>query len=467
MKSIMLVCLNYYDDVFSHSKVKGAVSRGVTPLGLLCVAAPLVNSGHAVKIVDLNLANSPDDFLRSEINAFRPDIIGITATTPLIYKAYRIASLAKSADKRILVVVGGPHASALPEEVLSESEIDCAVTGEGDFSLTALADSGPHEGVPNIYFKKGDKIVASDAQDRYVEDLDSLPFPAYHLLEIEKYRQPRIASRKAPMGYFETSRGCYGRCIFCDKNIHGRRVRMKSPDKVVSEMERMIKLGFREIQIIDDIFTADIKRAHDICEGILKKGLKFDWYPRGGIRVDRADRELFALMKKAGCYRIPFGIESGSQRILDIIDKRVTLGQAEEAVKFAKEAGMETEAYFMIGNPTETEEDIKKSIDFAIKLDTDYAKFAVTIPFPGTALFDRMSERKQIKSRQWDRYNFAVSPKELYEHDVLSWDIIDKYYDISHREFYFRPLYIGKIFRKMVADGTVFEHVGAFLKTRW
>lgn len=467
MAKIILINPNYYDDIFSKSKVRAAISRGTMPLGLACVAAPLIQAGHEVKLVNLNISDNPDEHLTGIIKEFNPDFAGITSTTALIKKAYDIAASIKKINNNIMVVAGGPHPSALPEDVLLESQIDCVIKGEGDFIFRDIVDKGLSPSIPNIYYKKDREVIKAYIQNDSIKNLDLLLFPAYELFDIKNYYQPRISSKKQPLGYLETSRGCYSRCTFCNKNIHGYKVRMKSTPRVVDEMQRMLKLGFREIHIIDDIFTADMNRAYAICEEIIRRGLNFPWYPRGGIRVDRVNLELLKIMKKAGCYRIPFGIESGSQRILDVIQKRITLEQAENAVKLSKEAGLDIECYFMIGHQTETEDDIKKSIDFAIKLNPDYAKFAITIPLPGTQMFDEMTARGQIKTKDWSKYNFSISPKELYEHDTLSWEIIDKYYNISHRKFYLRPSYLTRMFAKTVRERTFFAHLKGFIKTRW
>jgi len=467
MAKIILINPDYYEDIFSQSKARSAISRGTTPLGLACIAASLLKDGHKVRVLDLNLADNPDDLFLAAVRNDKPDFVGITATTPLIKKAYHLASVVKQVSRDIPVIVGGPHASALPEDVLKESGIDCVVKGEGDFTFSLVADKGFCRSVPNIFYKDREEIKSSEIQNEAIRDLDQLPFPAYELFDIKRYYQPRISSRKAPLGYLETSRGCYGRCIFCNKNIHGYKMRLKSVSRVVDEMERMLGLGFREIQIIDDLFTADMNRAYAICEEIIRRGLKFPWYPRGGIRVDRVNPGLLKIMKRAGCYRIPFGIESGSQRIIDNIGKRISLAQAEEAVEMTKQAGLETECYFMLGLPGESEDDLKKTIEFSIRLNPDYAKFAITIPLPGTKMFDDMSSRGQIKTRDWDKYNFAISPKELYDHDTLSWETIENCYNVSHRRFYFRPAYILKMASKSIRNGTLFAHIKGFLKTRW
>lgn len=467
MANIMLINPDYYEAIFSKSKVRSAISPGTPSLGLACIAAPLLEKKHNVKILNLNLVEKPDEYLQETVREFKPDLVGLTSTTPLIKRVYRLAELIKKIDSAIGIVVGGPHPSALPKDVLAESRIDCAVTGEGDFIFRSIVENGISAATPNIAYKKDGKVIVSEKQDDFIGDLDTLPFPAYELFDIKKYRQPLISSRTAPVGYLETSRGCYGRCIFCNKNIHGHRMRMKSPDRVIEEIKRMLSLGFKEIHIIDDIFTANMKRAYEICDKIIKNKLNFPWYPRGGIRVDRVSPELLRIMKKAGCYRIPFGVESGSQRLIDVVKKDISLEEAERAVAMAKKEGLETECYFMLGLPTETEDDIKKTIDFSIKLDPDYAKFAITIPLPGTKMFEEMQARGQIKTRDWDKYNFAISPKELYDHDTLSWETIEKYYNISHRKFYFRPAYLFRMVTKTIANGTLLAHIKAFLKTRW
>lgn len=467
MSKVLLINPDYYDDVFAQAKVRAAISRGIMPLGLLCVAAPLLQDKHDVRLLNLNLQYQQDDYLHKVIAEFAPDIVGITSTTPLIKKAYALADIVKRHNPSTLVVAGGPHPSALPEEVLRESRIDCVVVGEGEYAINRILADGLSTSIPNLYFKRDGQIVKSDSLGCTTLTLDVLPYPAYDLLDVGKYRQPGISSRRNPVAYMETSRGCYGRCIYCNKNIHGFKVRQKSAGRVVDEMERILKLGFREIQIIDDIFTANKKRAHTICEAILARGLKFPWYPRGGLRVDTVDVELLKIMKKAGCYRVPFGIESGSQRILEVIDKKITLEQAEKAVRAAKDAGLETECYFMIGLPTETEDDIKKSIDFAIRLNPDYCKFALTIPLPGTPMFDQMEQKGQIKTKEWEKFVFSTNPAELYTHDTLPSATMDRYLELSHRKFYWRLSYVVKAILRTIRNGTFVEHVKATFKTRW
>ena len=467
MPNIILINPNYYEDIYSQSKSGAAIGRAITPLGLVTLAGSVIKNNHKVKILDFNLINNNNIDLKKEINSFRPDFIGITSTTPLIKNVYKLTEEIKKISNSIQVIAGGPHPTAMPEDILKESRIDCVVFGEGDNILPLILKDGINDNIPNLYYKKDNIIYKSNIQNEHIKDLDIFPFPAYELLEINKYVQPRVFSRNSPVGSIETSRGCYAACIFCNKNIHGYKVRMKSPKRVVDEMEYILQIGFREIHIIDDIFTANVDRVYEICEEILRRNLKFSWYPRGGIRVDTVNLKLLKIMRKAGCYRIPFGIESGSKRILEIIRKKITKEQAIEAVKYAKKAGMIVETYFMIGLPGETEEDINESINFAIQLNTDYAKFAITTPLPGTPMFDSMMENGQIKTKDWDKYNFAYPAKEIYSHDTLSWDILEKYYSLSHKKFYFRINYILKSLLKSIMNGNLISLINTYFKTKW
>ncbi len=172
-------------------------------------------------------------------------------------------------------------------------------------------------------------------------------------------------------------------------------------------------------------------------------------------------------MKRAGCYRIPFGIESGSPAVLKRIQKGITIEQARKAVRMAREAGLETESYFMIGLPGETEEDLKLSTQAAIDIDADYAKFAITVPLPGTQMFTQMEANGQILTRDWTKYNFSTNPRELYNHDNLSWEAIGTYETKMYRAFYFRPSYVLRTLLRTIRNGTLFAHIKAFFSTRW
>lgn len=463
----LLINPAYYLSIYTNSKIKAGLGQATPTLSFACIAAPLLEKQFPVKFIDLNIASDPSALLQETVSLYKPDIVGISATTATFYLAYEIAAQVKAISPATIVVLGGPHASALPEEVLSHKEIDCVVVGEGDFSLLQIAKEGLHDLIPNVIFRSNEKIVYSRELNFSIKNLDDLPFPAYELFNIPQYTQPKLNSRKSPVGHMETSRGCYAKCVYCNKNVHGFKFRTKTSKRVVDEMEHMLKLGFREIHIYDDVFTADMSRVHRICDEIINRKLVFPWFPRGGIRVDCVDESLLRKMKAAGCYRLPFGVESGSQRILDVIKKNITVEQVIEAVRLAKKIGLETECYFMIGLPSETVEDINKSIALAIKLNPDYCKFAKTIPLPGTPMFDQMEKEGRIKTRDWRYYNYSSQICKLYDHDTLTSEDIEKYHNLAHLKFYFRPKYVFLMIIKTIRKRTFWAHVSSFIKTNW
>jgi len=264
----------------------------------------------------------------------------------------------------------------------------------------------------------------------------------------------------------ETSRGCVFGCTYCNKTVFGRTFRAKSAPRVLDEMEYMLEQGFAEIHIMDDGFTTDLKRAKAICDLIVERGLQFPWALHNGIRVDRVDQEFLEKARKAGCYVVTFGIETGDPEILKRIQKGTTLDQARQAIQWAKEAGLETLTYFMIGLPGETEESMKRTIDFALELDATYSKVSILLPLPGTPLFQEFQEKGYLKSKEWAFYN-QHDPSQVYEHPNLSWDKILHYYNLFYRRYYLRPSFICRRLKKNAFSLDLFYDAIDFLRTRW
>jgi len=428
IKNILLINPTSDSNIYFNSKFRLKSNNYVMPLGLCCVAAPLIEVGHKVEICDLNLLGFGalwQDYLFN----MEPDYIGITSTTSTIYTVYYdligyIKGFIKGKKLKTEIILGGSHATACPEETAEHSDWVC--WGEGDNYILSHINMQKSSCSPT--------------------NLDNLPFPAYHLLDAKKYTHSLLLARKSPVGLIETSRGCHGRCTFCVKGKDNK-MRFKSTNRVVDEMETLLSLGYREIHIIDDNFTADTDRVYGICDEIRARKLKFSWYPRNGIRVDRVSHDILKAMKDVGCYRIPFGVESGSQRVLDRVGKRITLKQVENAVWLAKKAGMETQAYFMIGLPGETKDDLDATCAFAKKLSPDLAKFSIMIPLPGTQVFKSYDKRGLIKSKDWSKYHFGGNLSEVYDHDTLDWDTIRRYSKKCYLEFYLNVRRIGSAFR--------------------
>jgi radical SAM superfamily enzyme YgiQ (UPF0313 family) len=466
MSKILFVNPPYYQLVYGNAKQKAGVSAGYVPIGLSSLAAYARLEGHQVAICDLNISEQPDEELREQLTDFQPDVVAVTAVTSTIMAAARVAEASRQTRPEAKIIVGGPHPTAMPRETLEMGCFDALCVGEGEYVLCQWLAAMNAEVAGLWHYENGTAIPPGEANPG-IADLDALPFPAYDLLNVPRYNFADVNCRKNPTGLMETSRGCYGNCVYCNKLVHGHKLRFKSAQRVVDEMEYLLDLGFNEIGLMDDCFTADMNRVMEICQEIIKRGLKFPWTPAGGLRVDRVKPEMFKLMKKAGCYRTPFGVETGSARILERIDKRITHEQALEAVRTAKAAGLETFGFFMLGLPGETEEDLKKTIDFAIKLNPHYVKFPFTMPLPGTRLYDELEAAGRIKSHDWEKYVFATPAREIYDHQTLSWDVLEKYEKMAYRKFYLRLSYMFMMFFHTLRDGTFFHHVKALFKTSW
>jgi len=436
-------------------------------LTLSVLASSLIKNNFQVKLLDMNLIEGFSDAdLINLLKQFSPQYIGITFTTPLFNNMVQICKLVKNFNENIVLIGGGSHASSLPEETLRDSLLDIIVAGEGDFILPRIVSGEDIQDIPNIFYRKDSKIFKNPGTN-FIDDLDSLPLPAWELFNITKIKTTDLLSIRNPVGSMETSRGCPFNCMYCNKSVFGRTFRVKSPQRVVDEMEYMLRIGFKEIHIIDDGFSTDIERAKEICELIIKKKINFPWSPIGGLRVDKAPKDLLRLMYQAGCYRIYYGIETGNQRILNNILKGITLTQIKQAVKDAKEVGLEVFGFFMMGLPGEIERNLQETIRFAKELDLDMAKSTITTPLPGTPLFKKWEEEGFIISRDWSNLNLYSSSRKLFIHPTLPWEVIEKYIIKFYRDFYFNPRFILKRIIYSLKKKRLFSDFKYFLKTRW
>lgn len=452
-----------FESIYKKAEVKGAVPQSAQ-LTFAVLAAPLLEKGHSVKIFDFNFSGNNLEKLIEMIKKEKPDVVGMTCPTPLFHIIREICDVIKRIDSKIMIVAGGPHVSSIPKEALKQSLIDIAVVGEGDFTLQEIFTKKIEE-VSGIGYKKNNEIICNPRKN-YIQNLDLLPLPAWNLYDLSRYKSPKILCKENPLGFMETSRGCVFNCSYCNKSIFGQNFRYKSPERVITEIKYMLKVGFKEIYIVDDGFTTSIERAKKICRMIIEQGIKFHWQLTNGIRVDRVDKELFFLLKKAGCYRVAFGIESGNEDVLKDFGKKTNLNQVRNAVKWAKEAGIETWGYFILGLPADTEKTMKQTIDFAKSLGLTLAKFSICTPYPGTALFYEYEKKGLIKSKNWADYN-VYEPHELYNHPNLSWDIIYKYYKKAYRTFYMRSGFIFKRIMYSLKNKTLLEDAKSFLNLKW
>jgi len=403
-------------------------------LGLAYIAAVLEKEGHEVYYLDCSAEHytigDTEKILKNYQNL---DFIGLTATTPLINNALAIADIAKKNFPQAKIILGGIHPSVMPEEVIVNKAVNFLLIDEGEETMKELVNGEKQEKILGLCYKDNGQIIKNPLRP-LIQDLDTIPFPAYHLLPMDKY-YPAIGSYKClPAMVLLATRGCPGRCTFCYRTFRGL-VRKRSARNIIEEIKFLQKnYGIKEFAFYDDTFTLFKNLVKEFCSIIIEEKIDITW--SCFTRVDYINEELLGLMKQAGCHLILFGVESADEQILQNINKKISLEQVQEVVKLARKMGVETRASFMFGNQGETEETIKKTIDFAIKLDPDEAQFNITTPYPGTELFNWAKEKNYIKSFNWNDYSYSNVVLEL---PGLSREKLHYYYQLAHRKFYFRP----------------------------
>jgi len=374
-------------------------------LGICYIAAVLRKNGFSVRIIDLNAEQFSRRELMEEIRKAGPGLIGISSMTFTFLQALELARQIK-ANFSVPVVLGGNHVSIYPRETAGHGCVDLGVVGEGEETFLEVAnllkdkkieDSLPElEKIKGIVFKSAGKTVLT-APRPFLPDLDNLPFPAIDLLKAEKYYGCNL-----PVPYMTmiTARGCPYDCVFCSKYPWGQGVRYNSAARVVDEIERLVKgLGVKAIDFFDDTFIFQKKRVGEMAELIGQRKLSFEF----GIttRVNTVDREILRKLKSMGCRTIAYGVESGDLGVLKKLDKRITVEQVKNAFKLAEEAGINTVGFFMVGNPSETEEGIRNTIRLIRRIGADYFIANVLVPYPGSRLYDNLLESGELKEDYW------------------------------------------------------------------
>ena len=403
-------------------------------LGLAYIAAVLEEAGHQVKYLDCSAERYTVKDATGVMRGFNEefDFVGLTATTPLINNALAIAGRAKEIFPGAKIVLGGVHPSVMPAETMSHPSVDFVVVDEGEQTMLELVGGRDASQIPGLCYKQNGQTIMNSSRP-LIRDLDTILPPAYHLLPMDKY-YPAIGSyRRLPVMILFATRGCPGRCTFCYRTFRGV-VRKRSARNIIEEIKILQRdYGIREVAFYDDTFTLFKDVVKDFCDIIEREKIDLTW--SCFTRVDHINEDLLRSMKKAGCHLILFGVESADEQILKNINKRISLDQVIEAVRSARRLGIETRASFMIGNQGETEETIKKTIDFAIKLDPDEVQFNIAMAYPGTELFDWAKEKGYVKSFNWNDYSYSNVVLELPNLDRAK---LQYYYELAHRRFYFR-----------------------------
>lgn len=428
--------------VYPRRNIWGKISSPGIPLGLLYLASFLRRAGHRVAVIDAHRENLPASRLAAALPASKPDLIGLTSYTPGgPAEAYRIAALCKRRYGPVKVVAGGPHASAVPEEALATGVVDYVVRGEGEATLLELLGGGAPSGIRGLSFLEEGAAV-HNADRPPLRDLDHLPFPAYDLLDPRGYGVTLGRARRSPAASMIMTRGCPYSCSFCQAGRLGKSFRSRSPKNVLAEMELLSRrFGIREFAFQDDVFTAKRKNLIELCDLLRRSDLGAWWSCLS--RVDTVDAEMLAIMQAAGCRQIGFGVESGSDEILQASGKKITVAMAREAVRLAREAGLEVVTYFILGLPGETRETLEQTLRLSRELRPDYCLFNVLVPLPGTAIYREAEQEGALATRDWRRYTGSQAILKLPD---LDGDCLAGFYRRAYLQFYLRPAYLlGKL----------------------
>lgn len=449
-----------------NPKFRLPIDTRTTPhLGLAYLGAVTLERGDDCRIYDSDVEDLPlDEFLLD----FRPEIVGITSNTPQVKQAWRTAQEIKRVLPGTPVVIGGPHPSVLSEESAARPEVDIVVRGEGEAVWIELltqfetlraanpAYSAEQWITPGSPLGTIFGITYRDTQGKMhvrpehppIDNLDTLPWPAYNLFKMERYTnlQPATDNVDGARSFsMMTSRGCPYRCTFCSQSIMPQKWRARSAKNVADEWEHLVKdLGAQEIGVLDDSANIRGDRLHELADELIKRKINHvPWIFVNGIRGNIATIELLGHLKKAGLKRTAFGVESGDPDILMSIDKRIDHDTIRQAFKNAKKVGLETIGFFIIGLPGETEESMERTIQFAIEVDPMIANFSMMTPYPGTKVYEIVKRKGRMLVHDWDDYVF-FDGRARYEMGDMTAELVEAKWKEAYRRFYLRPSRVAR-----------------------
>ena len=413
------------------------------PLGMGYVSAYLKSRGHETKIVDgLNLNLNNDQIVQECIN-FGAKLVGIYVLSAFFLDAIKLIN--ELHNKSIMVVLGGTQPTFMPKYTMDKTNADFLVMGEAETTMADLLDALENdkscETIPGLITKKNFNPI----ERPFTDNLDLFPFPDWDQIDPRKYKKAPHGGfiKSFPYAPIVSTRGCPYRCTFCaSPKLSKRKIRFRSPENVVSEIKLLKeKFGIKEFHFEDDNLTLRREHAKKICELLIEQNIKINWACPNGIRADKLDDELAALMKKAGCYYVAFGIESGNQDILDKVKKDISLEKIEQGVRIANKAGIMSQGFFIFGLPGETEQTINNTIQFAKRIPLTRAQFLLLDVMPGTELWDTMDYESK---KDWGIKSY---------HDVtwvpptVSVEILKNAVPRAFKQFYFRPKQFFSIIR--------------------
>jgi len=458
-----------WGDVYGNYAPAARVGVLYPPLGLCYVAACLKQDGKDVRIIDAEAEGKNIQAIVSEAKEYSPDIIGITSTTPIFHKAKELGHSLKR-ELNVPIIIGGSHPTVTPIKTMQEcSAFDYLVFGEAELTFVELVNSIRNgrtvEGIKGVAYRKNGEIIKNESRP-FIEDLDSIPFPARELLNLDNYLWSVPKKGIVKFATIFTTRGCPFKCVYCAaRNVFGGVVRERKVENVVDEIEQVIqKFGIKHFSVLDDTLTLNRQRAQAICKEIIRRNL--DITIEGFTRVNTIDEETLRWLKKAGLVRISFGIESGNPEILKLIKKGITLDQVKEAYRIAKKVGLETRGSIIIGLPGDTRKTAMQTLNFAKSLKgCDQMYINICTPYPGTELYDMAVNSEhgfRLLTKDFSKYKRYGEP--VLEVNDLNKEELVKLQKKGFLMFYLTP---RRIYHNLVRAGpkAAAKNINAFFKS--
>lgn len=401
------------------------------PLGILYIAACMQQAGYEVSVIDAQAEDLNHTQIAERVHEIKPDVVGLTAMTfTLVDVKLTVQEIRKKL--KTIIIIGGPHTAIYPDECFEKEGLnaDYVIVGEGEKTLVRLCQ--------DIEMGKAkDKIYR---QLSFIEDLNELPFPARELTLVDKYYS--VLSEETPTTTAFSSRGCPFSCAYCDRPALGKGFRAMNATRVADEMQWCQEHGIKEIFFYDDTFSVSMKRVMEICSEVKRRNIKIKWDVR--TRVNVVNDDLIKNMKEAGCERIHFGVETGNPRVVKELQKGTSIEQVEKAFDLCKKYNVKTLAYFMMGNPTETMEDIKDTLALSRRIKPDFMQMTILSPFPATQIYLRALQEGVVEGDPWRDYARRINDDfrpPLWD-SIYSRNELEKHLRWFYGKFYLQPSFV-------------------------
>jgi len=421
------------------------IGWGIPPAGLGFIAAYLKSKNIDVRIFDLMFAIRNLNDIREIIQREKPEIIGIGSTSPQFKSSLMIAEIIKECDANILVVMGGPHSTSMPLDVINRKAIDITAVGDGEITMLEICQGKPFNQIKGIYYKDNGKPVFTGDRE-ILMDIDQLPFPLYEQLPMDKYSSFYFGKS---MGII-SGRGCPFNCTFCASKIIDKGIfRFRSSDNILKELNYLYdNYGFKKFSFWDDTFTLKKDRITELCSKLSSNPVKFKW--TCNTHINTVSDELLKTMAESGCKIIHLGVESGNEKILKSINKNISVEKIGRAVDWAHKYGIIVYGFFMIGLPGETEETVMQTINVSISKKIDLAQFSLLTPLPGTEIWDKAEKGEGLKFATSDLDKFLRYGNAVIELPDIEREKLNVLFSLAYKKFYLRPFHLFKLSLKFI-----------------